>query len=127
MYLFITGLSDTGNNLSFAINSIFMKLKLQEHNDTGLEYLTDGIRIRGRILNGVANIVFEGVEIQGNPYEDCLVVTLPDRYVPKSSVFFTMASNSLKPTAVSCRIVGNKVYCSCPENKNIVGSVSYLI
>lgn len=116
-----------GNSLSFTINSNFMKLRLQEHSDTGLEYLTDDIRIRGRILNGVANIVFEGVKIQGNPYEDCLVTTLPDRYVPKSSVFFTMASNSLKPTVVSCRIVGNKVYCSCPENKNIVGSVSYLI
>ena len=127
MFLFIIGQLDFGNDLSFAIYSDFMKLRLQEHSDTGLEYLTDDIRIRGRILNGVANIVFEGVEVNGIEEQESLIFTLPQKYVPKQQLFFNLYTNEVKPSVFFCKINGNRVSCLVPKNRNIVGSVSYLI
>ena len=65
---------------------LFM-IKLPIYSDTGWENL-DGIKLRGRIKNGIATIVFEGYGFSGTPGSDTLVFTLKAK--GKSSVFYRL-------------------------------------
>lgn len=101
-------------------------VKTQIYNDTGWENL-DGVRLRGRIKNGMATLVFEGYEFSGTPGSDTLVFTLPQRYWPSAGIYFSVFSNNVKPIAYGCRIQltgGIRAYAiNMPDN--VVGCITY--
>lgn len=101
-------------------------IKLPIYSDTGWEIL-DGIRLRGRIKNGMATLVFEGYEFSGTPGSDTLVFTLPHRYWPSAGIYFSVFSNSTTPVAYGCRIQltgGIRTYARSTTD-NVIGCISY--
>lgn len=101
-------------------------LKTPIYNDTGWENL-DGIKLRGRVKNGIATIVFEGYEFSGTPGSDTLVFTLPQRYWPNSVVYFNFISNNIKPAAYNCRIqtTGGIRAFAIDMPDSVIGCVTY--
>ena len=96
------------------------------YKDTGWELL-DGVKLRGRVKNGIATLVFEGYEFSGQIDSDTLVYTLPDKYRPSAIVYFSFASNSKTPVPYSCRIQAGgaiKTYARYATD-NVIGCVTY--
>ena len=106
-------------------HTLFM-IKLPIYSDTGWENL-DGIKLRGRIKNGISTIVFEGYGFSGTPGSDTLVFTLPQRYWPSAGIYFCFFSNNIKPIAYGCRIqlTGGIRAFAIDRPDNVIGTVSY--
>lgn len=101
-------------------------IKLAISSDTGWEIL-DGIKLRGRIKDGIATLVFEGYEFSGTPGTDTLMYTLPQRYWPSAGIYFSVFSNSTTPVAYGCRIQlagGIRTYARSTAD-NVIGCISY--
>lgn len=101
-------------------------LKTPIYNDTGWEMLY-GSNIRGRIKNGMATVVFEGYEFNGQIGADTLVFTLPERYWPSFGIYFSFFTNSTEPAAYACRIQtagGIRAHARGASN-SVIGCVTY--
>ena len=106
-----------------------MKEKLQIHEDTNWENLNDTGTIQGRILNGVATIIFKRVSLAGKAGANVQVITLPEKYKSKVDISFSLFLNSSSSqSCVAWNYSSGVVYCYIPkENGTYNGTLSYPI
>lgn len=119
--------------------SVIMKLydiigkefNLQEIDDTGWESLyeksQDEIIVKGRIVNGIATLVFEGLQFDGSGKIRPIVI--PNKYIPKTKPFdFSLHTNNATPQLVFCGFDKDGFYVLTNSNivtKSLVGTVTY--
>ena len=106
-----------------------MKEKLQIHEDTNWEKLNDTGTIQGRILNGVATIIFKRVSLAGKAGANVQVVKLPEKYKTKYDISFPMFVNaSSSQVCVAWNYNSGSIYCYIPkETGTYNGVLSYPI
>lgn len=100
--------------------------KIQKHEDTGWEHL-DGARLKGRIVNGIATLVFESFDFEGTEGALETIFILPEKYKPTANIFFNLTENSLRPNMYVAYVNGAGLIRAnlLHSSNNVIGTVSY--
>lgn len=105
-----------------------MSVKLQKHTDTGWELYSGG-KIKARLYNGFATIIFDNFTFTGIVGSDIILFTLPAKYIPKTSIYFNLHLNDKTPIPFAAWVSVDGVIKAWAiySTNNVVGTVTYPI